>query len=704
MTNSSVDFLQSLARAARQLHTYPAGSRLCTDAIEACHSAFTALEREESLTIRVGPRELHVDDDAIGRGTIIDQELWRPLHRARVASVEIEPTVSVRDWAQFCALVNVSRRPSRQMSSFPELLLESGVSTINVRARPRPELFEVGAPPAPVQAVVTRERVRQASIPASGTAKHLYPPDKGWIRLDPTVAYESISLLDLAVLINEPSELAVMLTRLIDEDAGDDEAQARALEHRYADVVMLVGALDARLGRILFSKLAHAVLALDSDRRRSLLRRAILPGLLDGRLHGEAVLSEFPDMDLADALCLLLDLDAASAHVLPMALDRLHLSDERRNMLTPLIKRKLDAGPPGDVPHDRWSSSGFDAVAKSLIRVGQDHAKDFAGFAAFDLAMTDQTTSALADVRQTLVLTDACKAQLRCALSLARVEPNPSVVEAMLERGAAALLRVHRTARWDTVADFVMQLEQTAGGLEAARPDVARAARDTIIRLCDRDFMLHLAQLARTNRDEAAGIITSIGVSLVPGWLALFDEPTNRPRARQLVPLLSDCAGTVAPAIAERLPSLAVDAACAALTVLGFAGTGHEEIIAAQVDAGDERLGREAMRALARIGSRQAAGLIALQIDRGRPLVCPAAEEALWRLPRPLALARTRELLERRDFVSRHPAAAARLMERAVQCAGGSFDPLLDSLMGLRFQFWRPGLARVGAKARALRQ
>ena len=29
---------------------------------------------------------------------------------------------------------------------------------------------------------------------------------------------------------------------------------------------------------------------------------------------------------------------------------------------------------------------------------------------------------------------------------------------------------------------------------------------------------------------------------------------------------------------------------------------------------------------------------------------------------------------------------------------------LLDSLMGLRFQFWRPGLARVGAKARALRQ
>jgi hypothetical protein len=263
---------------------------------------------------------------------------------------------------------------------------------------------------------------------------------------------------------------------------------------------------------------------------------------------------------------------------------------------------------------------------------------------------------------------------------------------------------VHRGARWDTVAHFVLQLEQTATELDAARPDVAAAAREAIVRLCDRDFMLHLAQLARTNRDDAAVIINAVGVSLVPGWLALFDEPSDRPRARQLVPLMCDRAPVVAAALAARLPGLGVDAACAALTVLGAAGSGHEEIIAAQVDVGDERLGREAMRALARIGSRQAAGLIATQIDRGRPIVCPAAEEALWRLPRPLALARTRELLERRDFVSRHPAAAARLMERAVQCADGSFDPLLDSLMGLRFQFWRPGLARVGAKARALRQ
>jgi hypothetical protein len=79
---------------------------------------------------------------------------------------------------------------------------------------PRPELFDVGAPPAPMHVVVERERTRQSLLPASGPAQHLYPPHKGWVGASiPTVRYESISLLDLTVLINDPAELASMLTR-----------------------------------------------------------------------------------------------------------------------------------------------------------------------------------------------------------------------------------------------------------------------------------------------------------------------------------------------------------------------------------------------------------------------------------------------------------------------------------------------------------
>ena len=699
------DFLQLLARASHQFHTYPPTSPLCTDAIAACHAAFMALELEEPMTLRIGKRELLVQDEAIGRGTVVEQQLWRPLHRARVAAVEIKPDVTLRDWSQFCPIVAASIRPSRHTASFAELLLEAGVGGIVARVNPRPETFDVGAPPAAMRVVVDRERMRQSSIPAAGPAQHLYPPDKGWVRLDPTVRYESISLLDLTVLINEPAELASMLTRLIDEDASDASTRAAALQHRYSDVVMLIGALDGRLARVLFSKLSRAVLSLDSERRRSLLKGAILPGLLDGRMNGEAVLWDFPDIDLAEALCLLLDLDAASPHVLSMALDRLQLPDERRSTLAPLIKARLQNGRSSEQAKD-GGFAGFDGVAASLTRVTSDVAKNFSEFAAFDLAMTEHTATSLTAVRDAIAATEAADAQIRCALSLARIEPNPGIVSATLARALPPLVQLLRAERWEAVSHVVTELHAIDAGLQDSRPDVAKTVRDVLVRFCNHEFIVRLSQLAGAvdGRARAGAIVAVAAPYLIPAWLELLDGQTERARARQLVPLMCDCARSIAPAIGERLPLLNVDAACAALTVLGAAGTGYEDLIAEQVKTGEERRGREAMRALARIGSPRAAGLIVRHIEDGPPVVRPAAEEALWRLPLPLAFAKTHELLKRRDFVIHHPHTAGRLLERAAQSADDGLDPVLERLMSLRFHFWSPAVARVGAKARELRQ
>ena len=700
------DFLQLLARAAHQFHTYPPTSPLCTDAVAACHAAFMALELEEPMTLRIGKRELLVQDEAIGRGTVVEQQLWRPLHRARVASVEIRPDVTLRDWSQFCPIVAASIRPSRQSPSVAELLLEAGVGAIVARVTPRPEMFDLGAPPAAMRVVVDRERVRQSSIPASGPAQHLYPPDKGWVRLDPTIRYESLSLLDLTVLINEPGELASMLTRLIDEDASDDSSRAASLQHRYSDVVMLIGALDTRLARILFSKLSRAVLALDSDRRRSLLKGAILPSLLDGRMNGEAVLWDFPDVDLAEALCLLLDLDAASPHVLSMALDRLQLPDERRSALTPLIKARLRHERSSEPLKEGSLGASFDGIAASLTRVTADVARNFSEFAAFDLAMNEQTATALIGVRDAIAATEAAEAQIRCALSLARIEPNPGVVSATLARALAPLLQLLRAERWESVTHVVTELHALEARLQPSRPDVAKIVRDMLLRFCNHEFIVRLAQLSTAveGHDRAAAIVAVAAPSLVPAWLELLDGQTERARARQLVPLMCDCARSIAPTIAQRLPLLRVDAACAALTVLGAAGTGYEELIAEQVKTGEERRAREAMRALARIGTPRAAGFIVRHIEDGPPVVRPAAEEALWRLPLALAFAKTHELLRRRDFVIHHPHTAARLLERAVQSADDGLAPVLEGLASLRFHFWSPAVARVGAKARELRQ
>jgi HEAT repeat protein len=158
----------------------------------------------------------------------------------------------------------------------------------------------------------------------------------------------------------------------------------------------------------------------------------------------------------------------------------------------------------------------------------------------------------------------------------------------------------------------------------------------------------------------------------------------------------------MASAIADRLPTLGAEAKRTAVGVLGFAAAGYETLIAEQAGAGDERTSREALRALARIGSPKAAALIVAQLEDGPAQVQPVAEEALWRLPAAVVLAKARELLGRRRFVTRHPQVAVRLLERAAQSASAGLEPVLENLMPLRFHFWSPAVARVGARARTM--
>src|SRR5439155_11335252 len=180
----------------------------------------------------------------------------------------------------------------------------------------------------------------------------------------------------------------------------------------------------------------------------------------------EAVLWEFSDVDRADALCLLLELDAASPHVLSVALDRLRLPDERRSSLAPLIEAKLHTRNSSQSVTGRRSAAGLEDMAASLTRVANGVSKDFSEFAAFELALTEQTMAALADIRTAIGVTEASDAQLRFALSLARIEPNPGVVRAILARATPLLTKVLRGARWDAVLKLVTELQATADALE----------------------------------------------------------------------------------------------------------------------------------------------------------------------------------------------------------------------------------------------
>ncbi len=699
------EFLQLLAKAVRQFHTYPATSPLCVDAVAACHKASVALQGRGQLMVRVMPRELLVDEAGIGAGTVIEQELVRRLRRAHVAGLAIDRAASPRDFSRFCSDL-IHCHDDTEKVGLAELLTGHGVDAIVPRMAPRPEVLPVGAPPAPLRSLVQHERSRRETLQtASGPSTHMYPPDKGWVRLDPAAGYDTVSLVDLSILVEDPGEFATMLLRLTDDELAGPGARETALEQKFSDVSTLFASLDPRLARMMFAKLARAVLDLKPERRKDLLQRTILPGLLDGRVDG-TVLKDFPDLDLAESLCLLLELETAAPEVLTAALNRLELPEERRMAVVPLLEARLREGESaGTAAAGGQKEATIDRFARKLVRIDAAAGKSFAEFAAFDLSIDSQTAAAIAGVRDAIGATDLPVSQLECFASLVRLEPNPSVVKMFLGRLLGPLEELERASRWEDLALWVARYRKLADDLREPRPEVTEAITKALAAFCTKGRAMRLVDLYETDakgQAAAGALLKAFGAAIAPVLVALVDDPAAQPKARSLVQLMCDHAKLLGPALVGQVGRGGIGATRTIVGVLGYAGAGYEATVAAQLGHRDEQTVREALRALARIGTGRAAAAVTAQIQNGTGAVRDAAEEALWHFPPSHANAQLRELIARREFVLQNPQIAERLLERAAGAGASGLEPSLAALVGLRFRFWNPALVRVGRKAREL--
>ena len=696
--------LQLLARAVRQFHTYPATSPLCVDAVMACHEALASIQHRDRLASRVAPHDLIVDEAHIGAGTVVEHELTRRLFKLRVAALEIECSASPRDLSRFCIDLVESEDSQASDVTFAERLAEHGVGAIVPEMAQRPVVMDVGVPAAHATDLLTHERQRQLELAQpDAPVSYLYPPDRGWVRTDPSQkGLSQVSLLDLVVLVDDPADIATMLVRLTDDEVSGPDAKQTALERKYSDVTRLFSALDPRLAQVMFGKLARAVLNLDADRRNSLLQRTILPGLLDGDANGK-VLRDFPDMDLAESICLLLDLETAAPEVLSAALNRLDLTTDRRAALVPLIEERMRRARSGDADDVSLGSSGVERHARGLIRVDATRENDFSEFAAFDLSMDAHAEAAISDVHAGIGATDVPMAQLLCASQLVRIERNPNLVEAFLRRAFDLMATLERAGRWNDVISAVEGHRRLGDELRPRRPDVADVIAMALSDYCTPTRLLSIATMHERDDDGRAiarQMLTALGPALAPGLTELMNRSAHEAKARALVPVICDMAPTLAPALVAELDSCGATAARVIVKILGYAGAGHEASVGRLAEHNDVQVAREAMRALARIGTPTAAALVARQIREMRDDRHTAAEDALWHFPQAQTATQVRELLRSREFVFSHPQTAARLIDRAAQSRIQGLDDALTKLEGLRFRFWKPSLVQVALKAR----
>lgn len=697
--------LTLIGRAVRQYHTYPETSPLCRDAIAAAQKALVGLNGREHLAFRVTPRTLVLDDVHVGAGNIIEYELARRLHRAQVATVEIARTSTTRDLVRFCKdLSGFGDSLTKPPTRFIDLLAEHGVSQITARPAHRPEVMHVGTLSEPVRRLVEHEKQRRAQLfAAGGPVQHLYPPDKGWVRVDPSTPHDTFSLVDLAVLIDNPAQVAVALMRLTGDEAEAVSDPRVAFEAKFSDLATIFAAVDPRLARLLFSKLSRAVLELEPDRRSRLLKRTVLPGLLDGKLDG-TVLSDFPDVDLAEALCLLLDLETASPDVLTTALDRLGLPPERRQAIVPLLEERLQAK---DKP--RSNAYGHDhaieSYARKLIEMKPGEARSFAEYSAFDLSVTEQTKATVSGLVQAIADTDIDATELGSRYGLVRLEPNPELVATFMARTMLLFERLERNQQWPVIVQWAARFRELAASLQESRPDVAEAIVSGLQRFCSIPRALSIAELYKADgasRVLAEAFADGFGQAAAESFVDALDSPGSAAAARPLVTLMVEHAEQFAPPLAARLTTCGASARQAIVKVLGAAGPAYLTPVSALLKDADETTGREVLRALAKMGTANAAAAVAACMQSDQPWSHNAAEEALWHFPAPLAAAQVRKLLANRDFVLAHPDVAGRLMDRAAQVGTTGLAPVLETIAPLRFRFWKPALVKVAMKARHL--
>lgn len=703
------DLLGLLARGVQQFQTYPAGSPMCHGAVEAIQRALASLDARDQLTLRVTPSELLIDDVPVGRGAVVGRELAARLHRAAAATVTLDRGASSREIARFCeGLVRCGARGSSAYT-LVDWLADQGVEHISVELACRPEVLDVAPVSSASAEALARERSRfDAQLARGGAIHHLYPPQKGWVRLDPAQAPPSVSLLDLAVLTGDPAALAAMLLRLTDDDS--DVSPGEALQQKYSDVAMLIAALDPPVARRMFSRLARAVLDLDPACRQALLRRTVLPGLLDDRIDG-AILRDFPDVDLADSLCLLLDLETAAPELLASALARLDFSPERQASVTPLLDAKLREREAAAADGGRQTTLA--RHARELVRVDGTTARSFADFSAFDLSMDETATATLEAIRAGLPAADVLGDQLTCLWHLVCLEPNPDSVGRFVDRAFEHLADLERAARGSELPSWLAGFRGLAERLHAQRPDAAEAITGRLAAFCTPTRVMWLAELS--DRDEEGrrvveGVIGALGPIVATALPPLLEGAARGGASdtsdvtRAVTRLLGDHAAALAPGLAPLLQACTPGVCRALLRALGAAGPGYEECIAGFVSAADEATAREALRALARLGTPKASALVAAQIARQDGVVSAAAEETLWHFPPVEAERRTRELLGRLEFTLSHPRATERLLDRAARAGGAGLEPVLQTLAPLRFRIWNPAVARVARKAHRMLQ
>ncbi len=676
----------SLALAVQRHRIYPASSPLCDESIEECAAAL-AEAGGRAIELKVLPGGLRAGESKLPE-TPANTELAERLFRADVERLTVAPTTSPKELQRFC--IDLARRDRVQDSetTFPEALAERGVQGIRAEAATKLDLLDFG-----VMSAERIERLRQEQGWREARSDEGSAVRRAWLRAETDCDLEALDLVDLAFLVENSSDLARMLKQLAEgrPQTGDD---SEVLGESIAELIELYRGLSPRVANARFAALAQGVMMLEEGTRRSLTQGVLIPDLLETG-KSAPLLMHFSDEVLAEGLRELGEAQIGGAGLVQMALARLPIPTERNRGLI----RMLD-GESEDPEED-----AADSIAAGKIRLEAESPQmDLKEYAALDLAVDAEAEARLAVIRDSVSSDDGIDARLSCYANLIRHVRNPDHVEGFLSEAAPLLQEMierepGRAVRW------IGEYDAAASDVRAQRPDIADVVASFLGELCGPDFVrLQVKEWTHERgRRASQDLLAAFGSASARPLLRALEEEESRGVRRRLVDFMCEQAERLAPGLVEHLKSPSWTVVRNVVRVLGFAGPGYEAHVGSFLTHAEPRVAREAFLALARIGSPEAADLVAHRLLSDDAGLVALAQESVWLFPEPEVRRMALELLSDPAFYRRRPALAREFVNRLGSGRSKLPADLLRPLVRYRFAFWTPRLAALAwAAARAL--
>lgn len=692
-------FVGALARAVQAFHTYPPGSPSRGDVIEVARDTLRPCipPDEASLWIDVTSQGLSVADEPIAVDRGPERALAIALRQAYVSALEIRAGTSTRDFRQFCALIAFPDQLLGREEDLPEILAQRGVTHIVAHVISSHQTIEAGTVPPALLDLVQRRR--------GGATRSADAAEGGWIRLDPSVPLDRVTLEDLPLLMRDAPSLGVALDRM--SRAHGAVSPSEALLLHYEEITDLYAACGPSLADTLFRRLAAVVHDLPDETRLTLLKEQVLPGLVDGRRSGQ-ILKHFSEEKVADALWLLLDLGVGGVEMLTAGLASLDLPESRLEGVVERVSRRLEgesaASPDWSNILDRDASGHVaDGIGRRLT-VDEEHDADFLALRSFDLSVDEASASDLTQIVGDVTDADPVAAQLRCSADILALSADPSIIAATMRRSRGFFLDLESRGDAAALADWLARYASIARQRDGLDGEVAAIIRSTLDQYVTPEF-IHRVSALPIPSDREPPLVTIIcelgrtGVGALVDSLAVESDRSARnrlltalqPRASQLAEYLVDYLSHPEWYVVRNL-----------LTLLGYAGPGYEGAVAGLVEHEHPRVIREAFIALARIGTEEAINRTADALYDESGEVRQHAAEAIWRFEPKLSHPRLLEAIDDRQLALSHPDLVVQLVVAAGKRDLEGLEPVLRRLRRHCFAVWNPERRTLGW--RALRQ